>query len=298
MVNDVRKFWLENQNGDIWHFTDEESNTFLTGPSGLGLTVDYAGFRLGNAEVVNYQQYQLGNIQGTLMFYRESRAAIYEDYFNFINFMSNNSLLKLHYQTPNDFENSYYCYCFVSQIDKSEIDNDRLIMQCPIIFKRQTFWRNDNKNIIVIENEIGEDGKQYPLDRPYYYASSKLSNIRIVNRGNAEATLKITVYGETTNPTFKIYDTNNVQYGAMRMLGTFDEVMVDSDDLSENIVLKRNGAVLTAPYGYQDLTVGSPNQIYVTFIKIKSGVSYGVFTSDYSFSGSVRLEWSDEYVSV
>lgn len=297
-MNDVRKFWLENQDGELWRFTDEESKTFLNAPTGLGLAVDYAGFRLGNAEIVNYQQYQLNNITGTLLFYKKSRAGIYDDYFKFMQFISKNSLLKLHYQTPNDFENSYYCYCFVAQVDKGEIDNNRLVMQCPIVFKRQTFWRNDNKNVLNIENETQEDGKQYELYRPYYYASSKLNNIRIVNRGNAEATLKLTIFGETTNPTFRIYDNNNVQYGAVRMLGTFDEVMIDSDDLNENIVLKKNGAVLTAPYGYQDLTIGAPNQIYVTFIKIKSGVSHAVFTSDDTFTGSLRLEWSDEYVSI
>lgn len=295
---DVRKFWLENQNGEIWHFTSEESKTFLNAPAGLGMSVNYAGFRLGNAEVVNYQQYQLNSITGTLIFHKNTRTDIYEDYFKFMQFISNNSLLKLHYQTPNDFETSYYSYGFVAQIDKGEIDNSRLVMQCPIVFKRQTFWRNDKINILNIENEAGTDGKKYELLRPYYYASSKLNNIRIVNRGNAEATLKITIFGEAENPTFKIYDSSNRQYGAMRMLGTFDEVMVDSDDLNENIVLKRNGAILTAPYGYQDLTIGAPNQIYVTFVKIKSGVSTGVFSSDNTFTGSVRLEWSDEYVSV
>lgn len=296
-MDNVRKFWLENQDGAIWHFTDEESNTFLNVPAGLGLAVDYAGFRLGNAEIVNYQEYQLNNITGTLLFYKNNRAGIYDDYFKFMQFISKNSLLKLHYQTPNDF-NSYYCYCFVAQIDKGELDNNRAVMQCPITFKRQTFWRNDNKNIINIENVVGEDGKHYTLQRPYYYAPSKLNNIRILNKGNAEATLKLTIFGEVTNPTFKIFDNNNNQYGAMRMLGTFDEVMIDSDDLNENIVLKRNGAIITAPYGYQDLSIGSPNQIYVTFIKVKSGASMGVFTYDGIFTGSLRLEWSDEYASI
>ena len=297
MENDIRKFWLENQDGELWYFTSEENKTFLNAPQGLGMSIEYGGFRLGNAQVVNYQSYNLLSVQGTLFFYRKSRAEIYKDYFDFMNFISKNSLLKLHYKTPNSFE-SYYRYCIVSQIDKSEINNDALIMECPIEFTTQTFWRNDVKNSLVVDNTLQNDGKSYPLERPYHYATSGLANMKVINRGNIETALKITIEGESVNPRINVFDNHNVEYGAMRMIGTFDKVIIDSDDINENIRLERGGSVLVAPYSYQDLSTGSPNQVYVTFIKLKSGESTLRFSSDNIFSGKVTLEWSDEYVSV
>lgn len=297
MINDVRKFWLENQDGEIWNFTDEENQTFLESPAGLGISNNYGGYRLGNAEVVNYIQSQLLDINGTLLFYRNSRAEIYQDYFDFMKFIAKNSLLKLHYKTPNSFE-SYYRYCFVRQIDKTEIDNEMLVMRCPIIFATQTFWRNDIRNVVVVDNSLAQDGKKYPLERPYHYATSKLSSINVINRGNTDTSMRITITGASNNPTINVYDNNDVRYGAVRMLGKFDNVMVDSDDLNEHIVLEKNGSVLTAPYSYQDLSIGEANQVYVTFIKLKSGQSTLRFTNDGTFNGIVTIEWSDEYVSV
>lgn len=293
----VRKFWLENQNGDIWHFTDEESSTFLESPSGLGFALNYGGFRLGNAQVVNSMQHQLMDVQGTLKFIRDSRAKVYQSYFDFLQFISKNSLLKLHYKTPNSFE-SYYRYCFVKQLDKTEIDDNRLVMNCPIVFATQTFWRNDNLNSVIADNSLTEDGKKYPLERPYHYSASQLSNIKVFNRGNTDTSMRVTILGASKNPTINVYDNNGNKYGSLRMLGEFDRVVVDSDDLNQSILLEKDGAILTAPYSYQDLSIGSPNQVMITFIKLKSGESTLRFTNDDEFSGQVIVEWSDEYVSI
>lgn len=296
-MENVREFWLENQDGAIWRFTDKEVNTFLNAPKGLGMAVQYGGYRLGNTQVINYQQYDLLDVEGTLFFYRGSRADIYKEYFNFLQFISKNRLLKLHYRTPNSFE-SYYRYCFVQEVQKTEINNDALIMECPVRFSSQTFWRNDKKNVLVVDNSRQNDGKKYLLKRPYHYASSMLSNMKVINRGNTDTAIKITIEGESINPTINAFDNKGNKYGVMRLLGDFDKVVVDSDDLSENITLIKDESVLTAPYSYQDLSVGAPNQVYVTFIKIKSGESVLRFTSDNIFTGTVTLEWSDEYVSI
>ncbi len=205
--------------------------------------------------------------------------------------------MKLHYRTPNSFE-SYYRYCFVQEVGKDEISNSNLMLECPIRFSSQTFWRNDKKNVLVVDNTREEGGKSYPLDRPYHYASSMLSNMKLINRGNTDTAIKITIEGDVINPTINAFDNKGNKYGVMRLLGEFDSVIVDSDDLSENIILESGGSTLTAPYSYQDLSVGSPSQVYVTFIKLKSGESTLRFSSDNVFSGKVTLEWSDEYVSV
>lgn len=294
---DIREFWLENQDKQIWKFTDLESNTFLESPAGLGFNVDYGGFRLGNAEIVNTQQFQLQNVSGVLNFFGNNRAEVYKKYFEFMNFISKNYLLKLHYKTPNSFE-SYYRYCFVQSIQKTEIDDEHLVMECPVSFATQTFWRNDAKNIIVVDDTMTENGKSYPLERPYQYSASQLSNIKVINRGNTDTAMKITINGASKNPTFNVYDNNGERYGAIRFIGEFDKVVIDSDDLNQNIELTKNDAILTAPYSYQDLSIGSPNQVFITFVKLKSGESTIRFNNDGAFAGNVTIEWSDEYVSI
>lgn len=296
-MDEVRKFWLENQDGDIVQFTDEESKTFMSQPQGLGMEVNYGGFRLGNAEVVNYQQYQLLDINATLNFRGSSRAEIYNDYFEFMEFISKNSLLKLHYRTPNSFE-SFYRYVFVKQIQKTEITKDLYLLECPIVFGTQTFWRSDTKNTLIASDRLTDDGKHYKLRRKYSYSTNQLNNMVVINRGNTETSLKVTITGYSKNPTLVAYDNKRQRYGELRLLGEFDKVIVDSDDLNENIQLQQGEAWLVAPYSYQDLSVGSPNEIYVTFIKVKAGQSTLTFASDEPFNGTVQLEWSDSYVSV
>lgn len=294
---DVREFWLENQDNQIWHFTSLESSTFIESPQGLGFSNSYGGFRLGNAEIVNFIQSNLNDIEGTLLFFGETRAEIYQSYFDFMNFIAKNSLLKLHYKTPNTFD-SYYRYVFVRQIDKTEIDNEQNVMRSPVVFATQTFWRTDKRNSVAVDDTLTEEGKSYELERPFAYPSSKLSNIKIINRGNIDTAMKIIIDGACKNPTLSVYDNKNERYGIVRMLGEFDKVVIDSDDLNQSIQLFRNDAVLTAPYSYQDLSVGSPNEVYITFVKLKSGESTLRFNNDGVFTGTVQIEWSDEYVSV
>lgn len=296
-MDNVREFWLENQDGDIVRFTEEDSLTFFENPQGLGFDIAYGGFRLGNAEVVNYQQYALLDIQGTLNFRGNSRAEIYQQYFDFVTFISKNVLLKLHYRTPNSFE-SFYRYVFVKSLNKTEIANNRYLLQCPIVFSSQTFWRSDAQNILIASDQVTGESKRYLLQRPYSYASNQLNDMKVINRGNTETALKVTINGMSVNPTLTAFDNRLIKYGQMKMLGTFDKVIVDSDDLNENIQLMQDDAWLVAPYSYQDLSIGSPNEVYVTFIKLKPGQSTLTFGSDEPFEGTVVLEWSDSYVSI
>lgn len=297
MISNIRKFWLENQDGKIWKFTDKESRTFLDSPAGLGILNSYGSYRLGNAEVVNFVKNELIDITGSLYFFGSTREEVYQKYFEFMNFISKNRLMKLHYQAPNSFD-SYYRYCFVQQLDKSEIESDGMILKCPVRFSVQTFWRTDVENTLVGSNELIDESKTYPLERPYSYASNKLNDMKAINRGNTESALRILIDGRSVNPTINVYDNNGIKYGALRLIGSFDKVIVESDDLNQRIQLLKDGSWLTAPYAYQDLNVGQPNEVYVTFIKLKPGESTITFNSDDYFDGQVIINWSDEYVSV
>lgn len=293
----VRNFWLTN--ADDVRFDLKGRNTantisFLHEPEGLGYTVGLSTVKLGNTDIILSEQYSLPPAAGDLIFIG-SVPDMYQQYQNLLTFLARRPIT-LHYLPPNTNE-SYRCLVRVTSLEKTEVNAEDGCLHCPIQFYRQSMWFNDNPNILDVRNEIGE-GKSYPLDRPYSYGAVGLENIRVVNNGMTDTSIKIEIFGAVTDPEWKLFDENNEQYGAAEILGTYSYVRVDSDDTAEEIHLERNGSVIANAINYQDLTVGSPQQVYVTFLKIQPGTSTLMFDLGDDFDGYVRLTWSNAYVSV
>lgn len=293
----VRNFWLTN--ADDVRFDLKGRNTantisFLHEPEGLGYTVGLSTVKLGNTDIILSEQYSLPPAAGDLIFIG-SVPDMYQQYQNLLTFLARRPIT-LHYLPPNTNE-SYRCLVRVTSLEKTEVNAEDGCLHCPIQFYRQSMWFNDNPNILDVRNEIGE-GKSYPLDRPYSYGAVGLENIRVVNNGMTDTSIKIEIFGAVTDPEWKLFDENNEQYGAAKILGTYSYVRVDSDDTAEEIHLERNGSVIANAINYQDLTVGSPQQVYVTFLKIQPGTSTLMFDLGDDFDGYVRLTWSNAYVSV
>ena len=293
----VRNFWLTNADDVRFELKGRNiANTisFLHDPEGLGYTVGLSTVKLGNTDIILSEQYSLPPAAGDMIFIG-SVPDMYQQYQNLLTFLARRPIT-LHYLPPNTNE-SYRCLVRVTSLEKSEVSAEDGCLHCPIQFYRQSMWFNDNPNILDVRNEIGE-GKSYPLDRPYSYGAVGLENIRVVNNGMTDTSIKIEIYGAVTDPEWKLFDENNDQYGAAKILGTYSYVRVDSDDTAEEIHLERNGSVIANAINYQDLTVGSPQQVYVTFLKIQPGTSTLMFDLGDSFDGYVRLTWSNAYVSV
>ena len=180
-------------------------------------------------------------------------------------------------------------------LTKTEIEEDG-ILHCPISLKRQTLWFSDTVNVIEASATV-ENGKEYPLQRPYAYGSIGYGNIQMLNDGMTEAPILIEVEGDVTDLQYSLAQDGEV-YGRGKILGSYDYVSINSDDLNENITLKVDGSNIPNAVNYQDLTVGSPNEIYVTFLKLKSGVSTLRFTLGDGFDGKVRVSWRNAYLSV
>lgn len=289
----VRKFWLENGDGAIYHLTDENKTHFLAEPSGLGLTIDYTSVKLSNSELITNKDYVLGSISGDLLFYANSRGDKYQEYFDFLTFMSKTPII-MHYQTPNSNE-SYRCLVQIIGLEKTEVQRDN-ILHCPVSFKMQTVWYTDRLNEITVTSKI-ENGKKYVLQRPYSYGVISFNNVIVNNTGNVETPFIFEVNGNTTDLTYTVSQ-DGVPYGRGKLLGSYDYIKVNSDDLDEDIVLKIGDSIIPNSVNYQDLTVGSPNQVYVTFIKLKIGHSTINFDLDDSFNGNVVVSWRNAYLSV
>lgn len=288
-----RKFWLENADGNLYHLTDPTKDWFLADPEGLGITINYTSVKLSNSEFINYKDYDLGSVEGELLFYGKTNAKKYDDYFNFLRFLSRTPIY-LHYLTPNS-ATAYRTLVQLTGMEKSQVETDG-ILHCPISFKRQTLWFSDQLNTITVGGSI-EDGKMYELYRPYSYGAISYRNINILNNGMIDAPFTFLIEGSVTDVTYSLSQYGEI-FGRGKILGTYDRVYVDSDDLTERIELGLNGSNIPNAVNYQDLTVGSANEIFVTFLKLRAGMNNLNFALPDSFDGTIEVSWRNAYLSV
>lgn len=290
-MSKTREFWLENANGEKYSLHSVQ--TFANTPTGLGYGVDINTVRMGNSNLILSEEYNLGSVSAELLFL-EGRLRAYQQYLAFAHFLYARPIV-LHYRTPAT-NAEYRCQVRVTDLEKSEVSVDG-IMRCPITMYRQTLWYTAEPNVLEADNSV-TDSKTYPLDRPYHYGYASMNNMTLYNDGVADTPLLIQIYGECEDPMWRLYTETGEQYGACRIIGTYDYLSVDSNDLDENIVLERSGSVLPNPINYQDLTVGNPRSVYVTFLKLHPGTSKLVFTMDEEFSGYCRVTWRHAYATV
>ena len=287
----VRNFWLENALGAKYQLRTE--SVFFNAPMGLGYGVDITTLRLGNSNLITSEEYNLGSVTGEV-FFLDRRETAYQRYLEFAQFLYERPIT-LHYTPPNTQE-SYSCQVRVTSVEKGDMGADH-ILRIPITMYRQTMWYSDTEHTIEAMN-VSLEGKMYPLARPYHYGLISINNVPLFNAGVAEAPLKIEIDGEVTDPQVSIYDNNNVRYGVAKLLGSYDYVMINSDELNEEIVLERDGSAIANAVNYQDLSVGDPRKVYVTFLKLRPGRSSLVFSVGGEFSGKTRVTWRNTYVTV
>lgn len=293
----VRNFWLTNADDVRFELKGRNiANTisFLHEPEGLGYNVELSTVKLGNTDIILSEQYNLPPVAGDLIFIGSVPEA-YQQYQNLLTFLARRPIT-LHYLPPNT-NDGYRCLVRVTSLEKTEVSAEDGCLHCPIQFYRQSLWYQDEPTQLEVENDTAV-GKSYPLDRPYSYGALSLHNVQMMNRGMADTGIKVEIYGSVTDPEWELYDNDGVQYGAAKIIGTYDYVRVNSDDAEEEIHLERGGSSIANAVNYQDLTVGSPQQVYVTFLKLRPGMSTLMFDLGDSFDGYVRLTWSNAYVSV
>lgn len=290
-----RRFRLLNAKNEILELTDKDYKVFGSNPQNLGFSKTLSMLRLGDENVLTYTLVNLDVITLELLFYDDTRSEIYQKYDDFMNFISYKPIYLL-YQKPNSL-NWYRRMIEIVSLSKTEVLTDKML-HSNLQMQPLTFWEDNDKNVVEATNQIEGDTKTYPITYPFKYGGSSLTNIPIVSLGMLDSPIEITIDGTVTNPQYVLYDDNDKIYGRGRFIGTFDKLYVNSKESEENIELTYNGLLLDNPLGYQDLTIGSPDEIYITFLKLKTGKSKLSFIVDQSFDGSVKVEWRNRYVSV
>lgn len=291
-----RKFRLLNGNGDYYDLTEKNKKVFANDPQGLGYSKTLSILRLGDESNVTYRLFDLNTISFEILFYDSTNASKYAQYNEFVTFLSYKPLYLL-YQRPHSFD-WYRRRIEPLGLSKTEVSREDSMLHCNFEVQCLSFWEDNKLNYIQTDNTGLEGGKVYPIEYPIIYGQDSISNLNLTAVGLLDSPIAITINGTVTDPQYILYDNNNAIYGRGKFIGTFDKVFVDSHEADQKIELIRNGTILDNPMGYQDLTIGSPNEIYVTFLKLKAGKSKISFIVDENFTGSVRVEWRNRYVTV
>lgn len=289
----VREFWLTNSEGTKFSLMPHAN--FLYEPEGLGYGVSLSTTKLGNTDIILSESYNLGTFSGDLLFMDNELGDKYQRYQEFMQFLAKRPI-ELHYLPPNTSD-AYFCSVRVISLEKTEVNWEDNVLHCPIELYRQSMWFTERANVLDVTTDV-TDGKKYLLDRPYAYGVKSLSNISIYNNGMVDTPLLLEVEGAVVDPTFELYDEEANKYGACKILGSYDYVRINSNEINEEIYLERGGSVIPNAVNYQDLTVGSPQQVYVTFLRAKPGKSTLVFIGDENFGGIVHVTWRNAYVSI
>lgn len=290
-----RKFKLLNSIGEEFVLTEQDYKVFAHNPEGLGFTKTISTIRLGDEETLLYSMINLDNINFELLFYDDTLSSKYQKYVDFIRFISFKPLY-LYYQRPNSFD-WFRRKIEIVSLTKGEVDYNDSMLHCDLTMKPLGFWEDDVENVLVIEKQDIQ-GKIYPITYPFTYGGNSFSGVDMISQGLLDTPMEIQINGTCEDVEWIIYDNNDQIYGRAKFIGTFDAVYVNSKESEEEIRLFRNGTYVDNPLSYQDLTVGSPNEIYITFLKLKVGRSKISFNFDLAFEGNVIIKWRNRYVSV
>lgn len=295
-MDNFREFWLTNSLNEIFHLTDQKTKILFSSPSGLGFTKTYDYEKVGNSQIVIDEQLELPDVSGEIIFFNDSLGSMYNDYSKFIEFISHEPVT-LHYRIPSDLTD-YYSEVIITRLEKSEVNNQTNYLSCPITFHRLTEWLTNDDYVIVLTNTTSDTGKFYALEREYHYAGTDLSGTEIFNNGTNEVGFQLTINGEIQNPQFTLTQ-DGKQYGICKINGTYDFVMINSNERDEQIYLERNGSVISSPEQYQDFTVADGESL-LTWCKLKVGKSIFSFNSGNIdvFNGYIEIRFKKAYISV
>lgn len=267
-----RKFKLKNSLNASWELTETSVKTFLSDPSGLGMSNSIETTQYGNVLRLDNIDTAFPSVSGNVMIYENTVDAKYLKYNQFVTFLTYTPLV-LEYQVPGT-NKTFYLDVVVASLDKTEVDRNG-VMNCPITLQGLGMWRGNS-----------------------FYWTGNASSKSLTNDGHFPVGLTVTLTGNMTNPYFTLTQNSEV-YGEAKFIDTtaFNSVIVDSRDGMQSVELQQSNSVLANPLGYQDLSI-SNGAIYVTFIKLARGTSTLNVGMDSGSLTSVIVNYTPIYASV
>lgn len=267
-----RKFWMSNGQGTQVYFT-RDCDIYLNNPTGLGYSNTITTNQYANALNVVTQEQNFANIGGEILFISEPNKSKYEQYNDFVDFLSYPPL-KFYYQIPTELEEVFSMDVAVGSLEKTETKSDD-IMRCAFSLTGLSRWQGT-------EVTVNGAGDTYTITNPSHMPIG----------------FEITITGSLVNPYFTLSQDGDV-YGEAKFDSdtAFDSIYVDSRDGKQSVVLEQGGAVVANPLGYQDLSI-SNGSIYVTFVKLARGTSTLTIGGDSGAVTSVEIKYIPLYRSV
>lgn len=305
-----RKFKLINSIGETYELTDKNYKHFFNQPKGLGYNKNLSGIRLGNRVKINGRQYDMPSPSGEMIFYEVSSEGIYDDYMDFMMFISH-APLKLYYYVPStrssdEHITTLFLNCEDVSVEKGEIDPNDATLHCPIQFAGLSFWLSEDLSQISIHGGGATSGDfTFPLSFPFSFGDDPLRNLLLRSSGTVPTPIFLEITGYCINPYIRFFQRKDgdilEEYAASRLLGEFDHVIIDGDDNVQSISLQLNGQYLANGAGYQDMSIGVPDKddFFLTFLKLKPGETIATISfGNEGFNGEVDFSWHDEYFSL
>lgn len=227
----MRVLYLLNQNDQRY---DLMAN-FLNEPKGLGFSfnLDYATFSLvkkATRKRIKFQQ-----ITGDLI------LRDYLGYQEFMAYLRSSTTLTLTY-IPSPEIGPYYCPMEVSSLSKTEVSKETGLLHCPIVFDQLGYWTHEEVLVFGESMEVSTVEEYYPLRYPLAYGKSpntpNLLSIAIRNDGDVPCPLKLSLFGQGIQPTWKLGE----QEGGLNLTILTDQVVhIDS---REDVMLIYSGETL------------------------------------------------------
>ena len=274
----IRKFWLINGKNQTIQFADSISKIFINNPTGLGISNTLTTNQYTDRLDLKNKEQSFHQVGGEYLFYDVSNKDKYQQYNDFITFLTYKPLM-FYYQIPTEPAETYSCEVEVLSIEKTEVKTDGAL-RCNFSLQSLTRWQGDE--IVYTTSEL-------PI------------SMEIENPSHMPVGFEITITGNNMkNVIFQLTQDNNL-YGVARFNDQinyyFDKVYVNSNDGLQDVVLENDGAVIANPLAYQDFSY-SRDAIYVTFLKLARGTStLSVFVDDGTIN-SVDVKFIPIYRSV
>lgn len=275
----IRKFWITNGNEQTIQFADSISKIFINNPTGLGLSNTLTTNQYTDRLELTNKEQTFQQIGGEYLFYDVSNKDKYEQYNNFITFLTHKPLI-FYYQIPTEPTKTYSCEVEVLSIDKTEVKTDGAL-RCNFSLQQLTRWQGDEIILTTSEEPI---------------------RLEINNPGHMPVGFEITITGNNlSNVCFSLRQ-DDVYYGDARLNDVsnsvyFSKVYVNSNDGLQNLIIENNGAVIPNPLAYQDITY-SNGVAYVTFLKLARGTSVLSATYDSGELNEIEVKFTPIYRSV
>jgi len=296
----MRRFWLENQQGQIWNLTPKDIHdkraAFMADPQGLGIRTRIRSFTINDTYFIEEVATQAQTIQGTLFF---SGYDHFQRFIDFVGTINTEEPLKLYYSTggvthENKLNKQWYKLVLISELRKTEIDTNTQALRIPIRFDCMSRWRKDQE--ITLELTRSGDPLVYPFFYPYIYGGSNNLAVEIDNTGNLPTPCRIRVEGSTETPLIRLIQNGEIIDQAQYHItvATNQHLIIDSDPATQEatlFTLTPDGAVMATEDVYY---TGERHYAFSNFITIPSGKSLFLVSALNANFGRVTISYSTQ----